>query len=52
MLDAYYLLNELDSKVSGDLTSIDYDEAGSNNKQARLSDNNNLKRKYNRTMMN
>lgn len=49
ILESYHLLNELDSKVSGDLSSVDYDEATYNEKQLRLASINNLKRKYNKT---
>lgn len=49
ILESYHLLNELDSKVSGDLSSIDYDEGTYNEKQLRLASINNLKRKYNKT---
>lgn len=49
ILESYHLLNELDSKVSGDLSNIDYDEGTFNNKQMRLASINNLKRKYNKT---
>lgn len=49
ILESYHLLNELDSKVTGDLSNIDYDEETFNYKQMRLASINNLKRKYNRT---
>nr|WP_156823631.1 DNA repair protein RecN [Salinicoccus albus] len=49
ILEAYHLLNELDSKVTADLSNIDYDEATFNDKQMRLAEINNMKRKYNRS---
>lgn len=49
ILESYHLLNELDSKVSGDLSNVDYDEGTYNEKQLRLASINNLKRKYNKT---
>ena len=51
ILGAYHLLNELDSKVADDLSNVDYDEETYNDKQMRLSSLNNLKRKYNRNIM-
>ncbi len=48
LMESYHLLNELDSKVSNDLSNVDYDEEVYNNKQMRLASINNLKRKYNR----
>lgn len=48
ILESYHLLNELDSKVSVDLSNVDYDEESYNEKQLRLASINNLKRKYNK----
>ena len=50
VLEAYHLLNELDSRVGSDLSTLDYDEESLNAKQARLSSLNSLKRKYNKTL--
>ncbi|MHC0552381.1 DNA repair protein RecN [Salinicoccus sp. CNSTN-B1] len=50
LVESYHLLNELDSKVSSDLSTLDYDEETLNLKQSRLSSINSLKRKYNMTV--
>lgn len=49
LTDAYYLLTELNSHVSNDLSSIDYDAERLNEIQARLNQFNQLKRKYTKT---
>ena len=46
LMDAYYLLTELNSQVSNDLSSIDYDAERLNLIQGRLNQINQLKRKY------
>src|SRR5699024_9214691 len=49
LMDAYYLLTELNSQVSNDLSSIDYDAERLNLIQGRLNQINQLKRKYTKT---
>lgn len=49
LMDAYYLLTELNSHVSNDLSSIDYDAERLNSIQARLNQFNQLKRKFTKT---
>lgn len=49
LMDAYYLLTELNSHVSNDLTSIDYDAERLNAVQSRLNQFNQLKRKFTKT---
>jgi len=49
LMDAYYLLTELNSHVSNDLSSIDYDAERLNAIQSRLNQFNQLKRKFTKT---
>lgn len=49
LTDAYYLLTELNSHVSNDLSSIDYDAERLNSIQSRLNQFNQLKRKFTKT---
>ena len=49
LTDAYYLLTELNSHVSNDLSSLDYDAERLNEIQSRLNQFNQLKRKYTKT---
>ena len=49
LTDAYYLLTELNSQVSNDLSSLDYDSNRLNAIQSRLNQINQLKRKYTKT---
>lgn len=49
LMDAYYLLTELNTHVSNDLSSIDYDAERLNSIQARLNQFNQLKRKFTKT---
>lgn len=49
LTDAYYLLTELNSQVSNDLSSLDYDSDRLNAIQSRLNQINQLKRKYTKT---
>ncbi|CAM4168572.1 DNA repair protein RecN [Jeotgalicoccus halotolerans] len=49
LMDAYYLLTELNSHVSNDLSSIDYDAERLNTIQSRLNQFNQLKRKFTKT---
>lgn len=51
LMDAYYLLTELNSHVSNDLSSIDYDAERLNSIQSRLNQINQLKRKYTKTFV-
>ncbi|HJB78114.1 MAG TPA: DNA repair protein RecN [Candidatus Nosocomiicoccus stercorigallinarum] len=47
--ESYHLLNELNSEVTHDLSSLEYDEERLNEIQERLNNINHLKRKYNQT---
>ncbi len=49
LMDAYYLITELNTHVSNDLSSIDYDAERLNSIQARLNQFNQLKRKFTKT---
>lgn len=49
LMDAYYLLTELNTHVSNDLSSIDYDAERLNSIQTRLNQFNQLKRKFTKT---
>ncbi|CEA00095.1 DNA repair protein RecN [Jeotgalicoccus saudimassiliensis] len=49
LMDAYYLLTELNSHVTNDLSSIDYDAERLNSIQSRLNQFNQMKRKFTKT---